>query len=63
MHNKLIYLILSIFIIAVQVEAQGIQRPSRNHKVYFENTPNELNVYKLYGRKDGKTVFILGGIQ
>lgn len=39
------------------------RRPSREHKVYFENTPNELNVYKLYGRFDGKTVFILGGIQ
>jgi len=63
MHNKFIYLIFSLLIIAGQVEAQGIKRPSRDHKVYFENTPNELNVYKLYGRKDGKTVFILGGIQ
>lgn len=40
-----------------------IKRPSREYKVYFENTPNELHVYKVYGRFDGKTIFILGGIQ
>ena len=40
-----------------------IKRPSQEHKVYFENTPNELHVYKLFGRFDGKTIFILGGIQ
>lgn len=44
-------------------KAGHVKRPSREHLVYFKNTPNELNVYKLYGRKDGKTVFILGGIQ
>lgn len=43
--------------------ATGVKRPSREYKVYFENTPNELCVYKLYGRFDGKTIFILGGIQ
>lgn len=40
-----------------------VKRPSREYKVYFENTSNELCVYKLYGRFDGKTIFILGGIQ
>ena len=39
------------------------KRPGRDYKVYFENTPNELHVYKLYGRFNGKTIFILGGIQ
>jgi len=43
--------------------AAEIKRPSREYKVYFENTPNELCVYKLYGRFDGNTIFILGGIQ
>lgn len=38
-------------------------RPYREHEVYFDNTSNELNVYKLYGRFDGNTAFILGGIQ
>ncbi len=39
------------------------ERPSRKHTTYFKNTPNELNIYRLYGRFDGPTVFILGGIQ
>jgi len=39
------------------------ERPGREHHIYFANTPNELNVYKIYGRFDGNTVMILGGIQ
>jgi len=45
------------------VSAQEPIPPYREHLRYFENTPNELNVYKLFGRFDGKTIFILGGIQ
>jgi len=39
------------------------KRPYQECISYFENTPNQLNVYRLYGRFDGNTVFILGGIQ
>ncbi|MCF7886113.1 MAG: succinylglutamate desuccinylase/aspartoacylase family protein [Candidatus Marinimicrobia bacterium] len=39
------------------------KHPRREHKVYYKNTRNELNVYKLYGEKDGNTVLIIGGIQ
>jgi len=39
------------------------KQPRRDHNVYYENTRNELNVYKLYGEEDGKTVLIIGGIQ
>ncbi len=42
---------------------ESVKRPSREHLIYFKNTPNELNVYKLFGRFDGNTVLILGGIQ
>lgn len=35
----------------------------REHLVYFQNTPYELNVYKIFGRKDGPTIMIVGGIQ
>lgn len=45
------------------LSAGEVKRPSTEHMVFFTNTPNELNVYKLYGRTDGNTVFILGGIQ
>jgi len=43
--------------------AAGEQRPYRETQTYFENTPNQLDVYRLYGRFDGNTVFVLGGIQ
>ncbi len=39
------------------------KRPSRKHVVYFANTPDELNVYRVYGARDGKTLMIIGGIQ
>ena len=35
----------------------------QEHLVYFQDTPYELNVYKIYGRKDGPTMMIIGGIQ
>jgi len=43
--------------------ADSQKRPYQECLSYFENTPNQLNVYRLYGRLDGNTVFILGGIQ
>ena len=65
--NKTRKTILTIGLIISWQVASGltaeIKRPSREHEVYFENTPNELHVYKLYGRFDGNTIFILGGIQ
>ena len=62
MKRVLIYFIY-IFIVISSVFAQDTERPSREHEVYFRNTQNELNVFKLYGRFDGKTALILGGIQ
>ena len=38
-------------------------RPYTEHKVHFEGSDYELNVYKVHGRRDGNTLFILGGIQ
>ncbi|MBN2280141.1 MAG: hypothetical protein JXQ65_06150 [Candidatus Marinimicrobia bacterium] len=59
MKRFLIYLVLVFSV----THAEEIKRPSTVHKVYFKDTQNELNVYHLYGRNDGKTIFILGGIQ
>lgn len=62
--RKINFLILPTFLLIASIGiSKDIERPSRKHLIYFENTPNELNVYKLYGRFDGNTVFILGGIQ
>ncbi|MDR1312764.1 MAG: succinylglutamate desuccinylase/aspartoacylase family protein [Deltaproteobacteria bacterium] len=35
----------------------------RQHIVYFQGTDQELEIYKIYGRHDGPTIMILGGIQ
>jgi hypothetical protein len=35
----------------------------REHIVYYEGTVGELEVYKIYGREEGPTMMILGGIQ
>jgi len=35
----------------------------KEHLVYFCNTDDELNVYKIYGKKPGKTLMLIGGIQ
>ncbi|MBU2549887.1 MAG: succinylglutamate desuccinylase/aspartoacylase family protein [Proteobacteria bacterium] len=35
----------------------------QEHMVYFRDTPYELNVYKISGRKEGPTMMIIGGIQ
>ena len=35
----------------------------REHLVYFPNTAYELNVYKIFGKRPGKTLMLIGGIQ
>ncbi len=37
--------------------------PKKEHLVYFPNSAYELNVYKIYGKKPGKTLLLIGGIQ
>jgi len=38
-------------------------RPGHEHQVYFADTPSELNVYRVFGARDGKTLMLIGGIQ
>ncbi len=35
----------------------------RTHTVFYAGTANELHVYRIYGRKPGKTLLLIGGIQ
>jgi hypothetical protein len=35
----------------------------REHLVYFPNTAYELNIYKIKGKKTGRTLMLIGGIQ
>jgi hypothetical protein len=35
----------------------------RTHMLFFEGTDHELNVYRVYGKEDGNTILLIGGIQ
>lgn len=43
----------------------GVQtaEAKRTHTVFFEGTDHELNVYRVYGKEEGKTILLIGGIQ
>jgi len=36
---------------------------NQQHNVYFEGTNHELHVFKIHGKKPGKTLMLIGGIQ
>ncbi len=66
MHNFFKILAISIVILNLEIQASFASpesRPSREHLVYWADTPQALDVYRIYGRQDGPTVMILGGIQ
>jgi hypothetical protein len=58
-----LYSLIGLLLIFSIVRASSGERPAQECITYFENTPNQLDVYRLYGRNDGNTIFILGGIQ
>ncbi len=45
--------------------AMAAKSPSHQslHDVYHANTEHELHVYRIYGKKPGKTMMLIGGIQ
>jgi len=58
---KILINILMLFTLCGFVFAE--EKPYTKHEVFFAGTDYELNIYKIYGRKDGHTMFIVGGIQ
>lgn len=54
-----IFLLILLFTVVFPVEIQA----RRENLVYFPNTAYELNIYKIYGKKPGKTLMLIGGIQ
>jgi predicted deacylase len=56
-------LALCLLACAPPTQAGPVKRPARLHQIYFENTHDELNVYRVYGVRDGKTLMLIGGIQ
>lgn len=65
---KLVLLVIATAIFGlrlspVQAEAAPGDRRDRQHLVFWAGSPQELEVYKIYGRREGPTVMIIGGIQ
>ncbi|ADD69739.1 conserved hypothetical protein [Denitrovibrio acetiphilus DSM 12809] len=56
------YLVLITILVSVNLSF-AVERPSTQHEVHFKGTDYELNIYRINGRNDGKTMFIVGGIQ
>jgi len=55
---------LIIFTLLITAAVSFAQtRPYTRNDVYFKGTEYELDVYRIYGRQDGKTMLIIGGIQ
>ncbi len=61
--KKIIDLSLILISLFSLLFSDEIKRPSMEHFTYFKDTQNELNVYCVYGRNNGNTIFLLGGIQ
>lgn len=59
----LFFFIAIVFGAAPFSKALAASSGDRQHIVYFEGTPQELEIYKIYGRLEGPTIMILGGIQ
>ena len=56
-------LLIIITIIVAASVCFAVERPSTKQEVFFKGTDYELNIYRIYGRNEGKTMFIVGGIQ
>lgn len=56
-------LFTAALLILLSFTAFAVERPSTEHEVYFKGTDYELNIYRIYGRQEGKTMLIVGGIQ
>ena len=63
--NLKVSILISAFICLVLIHfTSPCQVAARTeHQVFFKDTPHELNVYKIIGRKEGPTMMIIGGIQ
>ena len=43
--------------------ASAVSPGERQHLIFFKGTPQEMEVFKIYGRLKGPTIMIMGGIQ
>ncbi len=50
-------------VVAVLLILTGPAWAKREHIVYFQGTDYELEIFKIYGQRPGKTLMLIGGIQ
>ncbi len=65
MERNLRVLILSVTILfsLFNYVFADVVRPSTTKEVFFKGSNHELEVYRIYGRQDGPTLLLVGGIQ
>ena len=56
-----VIIFISFIIVSFLSDISWAQK--RINSVFFENTDHELYVYKIYGKEQGKTLMLIGGIQ
>jgi hypothetical protein len=61
--EQMMRFIFFLLVLFAACAAFGLDRPSAEKEIHFAGTNYELPVYKIYGRRDGKTMLIVGGIQ
>jgi len=52
-----------IIIFCIIMSINGVCYSKKHHQVFFKGTNHELHVYKIFGKKPGKTMMLIGGIQ
>ena len=63
MIKRVISIVFVILVTTSTTKASDIERPSTVKKTYYANTEFPLVTYHVYGRQDGPTALIIGGIQ
>ena len=58
-----IFLVLVTFSMGFSASTTYPPRKEREHLIFGKGTSQELEVYKIYGREQGPTIMIMGGIQ
>lgn len=60
--HSIIVVALMVTTVSSSTSASHLNHQSL-HDVYLANTEHELHVYRIYGKKPGKTIMLIGGIQ
>ena len=63
--TTLLYRAICLIVCLLGFRASGSYAASHQslHDVYLANTEHELHVFRIYGKKPGKTIMLIGGIQ